>query len=150
MKRNYTVLFCTMLLTALLSGVLTSGISLVGRVGVNTFYTGYKFFKVWWQSGLVCLGVQLFILGLLFITDRKCSGVKRLSVLLAFLVFFLAGLYLTYSNFRTDVAHRWLGERFHLGVYLYWLGFCVIDLFFITTAPVERDDKTAKAQSREE
>ncbi|AHF18080.1 hypothetical protein [Niabella soli] len=133
MKRNYTVLFGIILIIAFLSGVLTSGISLVGRAGVNTFYTSYKFFKVWWQSGLVCLGAQLVVLGILFIADRKCSGVKRLSILLAFLLLFLAGLYLTYSNFRTDLAHRWLGERFHLGVYLYWLGFCAIALYFIVT-----------------
>ena len=133
MKRNYFLLFGLLLFTALLSGILTSGISLVGRIGVNTFYKSYQFFRVWWQSGLVCLLLLLLVAGILYIIDRKFAGIRRKSILGAFLVLFLAGLYMTYSNFRHDLSHRWLGERFHLGVYLYWIGFCAADVFFIIT-----------------
>ncbi|ANH80228.1 cytochrome d ubiquinol oxidase subunit II [Niabella ginsenosidivorans] len=152
MKRNYFLLCGLLLAIALLSGILTSGISLIGRIGVNTFYKSYQFFRVWWQAGLVCLLLLLLVTGLLYLIDRKFTGIRRKSILGAFLVIFLAGLYMTYSNFRTDLAHRWLGERFHLGVYLYWIGFCVADVFFIITArpvkPVLADHLPHNEQER--
>ncbi|MCF3109306.1 cytochrome d ubiquinol oxidase subunit II [Niabella sp. CC-SYL272] len=134
MKRNYYVLLVLLLFTALLSGILTSGISLVGRVGVNTFYKSYRFFKIWWQAALVCLLVLLLATLLLYAIDKKFKGHKRVLLLAAFLLIFLGGLYSTYSDFRNSLSHRWLGERFHLGIYLYWLGFCIADLFFLLTS----------------
>jgi hypothetical protein len=43
----------------------------------------------------------------------------------------LAGLYFTYVDFREVLEHRLLGERFHLGAYLSWLGWIAISLFFL-------------------
>lgn len=134
MKRNYYLLSACLLLTALLSGMLTSGISLVGRVGVNTFYRNYRFFKIWWQAALVCLLLLALVAVLLYAIDKKFKGSKRILFLTGFLFVFLGGLYITYSDFRNSLSHRWLGERFHLGVYLYWLGFCIADLFFLLTS----------------
>lgn len=133
MKRNYYILSALLLLIALLSSILTSGISFVGRVGVNTFYKNYHFFKIWWQGALVCLGLLVLVTLLLYGIDRKFKGSKRVLLLIIFLFAFLGGLYITYSDFRNDLAHRWLGERFHLGVYLYWIGFCISSLFFLLT-----------------
>lgn len=137
MKRNYPLLIFILLLISLLSGKLSSGISLVGRVGVNSFYKEYQFFKVWWQSALVCFGAMLLVLLLLYLVDRALKDRIRKAVLLVFFFLFLAGLYFTFRDFRTDISHRWLGERFHLGVYLYWIGFSVISLFFISTTKNE-------------
>ena len=55
------------------------------------------------------------------------------TIKLFFLLVCLAGLYFTFRDFRTTLSHRWLGERFHLGIYLYWIGLCIISLFFLTT-----------------
>ncbi|WP_300598330.1 cytochrome d ubiquinol oxidase subunit II [Niabella sp.] len=131
MKRNYAVLAALLLLIAVLSGILSSGISLVGRVGVNTFYKNYRFFKIWWQAALVCLLVLILVTFLLYAIDKKFKGGKRVILLTGFLFAFLGGLYITYSDFRNSLSHRWLGERFHLGIYLYWIGFCISDLFFL-------------------
>lgn len=131
MKRNYYILSAILSGIALLSGILTSGISLVGRVGVNTFYKEYKFFKVWWQSALVCAVAFLVVGLLLYFIDKKFNGIKRICILLVFLLIFIGGLFFTYLDFRNDLAHRWLGERFHIGIYLYWIGFIIIDLFFV-------------------
>ncbi|WP_018627840.1 hypothetical protein [Niabella aurantiaca] len=133
MKRNYYVLSALLLLIAFLSGILTSGISLVGRVGVNTFYKNYRFFKVWWQAALVCLVLLALVTLLLYGIDKRFKGRKRVLLLLVFLFAFLGGLYITYSDFRNALSHRWLGERFHLGIYLYWMGFCISNLFFLLT-----------------
>ncbi|MBZ4188193.1 cytochrome d ubiquinol oxidase subunit II [Niabella beijingensis] len=135
MKRNYYLLSGLLLLFSLLSGILTSGISFVGRVGVNTFYKNYRFFKTWWQAALVCLILFVVVTLLLYWIDKKFKGSRRVLLLTFFLFLFLVGLYLTYSDFRNALSHRWLGERFHLGVYLYWIGFCISDLFFLTTTP---------------
>ncbi|MBO9593272.1 MAG: cytochrome d ubiquinol oxidase subunit II [Niabella sp.] len=134
MKRNYYILSACLLLTALLSGILTSGISLVGRVGVATFYRNYRFFKIWWQAALVCFLLLALAALLLYAVDKKFNGSKRILVLTGFLFVFLGGLYITYADFRNSLSHRWLGERFHLGIYLYWLGFCITDLFFLLTS----------------
>jgi len=133
MKRNYYILAALLLFTALLSGILTSGISLVGRVGVNTFYRNYRFFKIWWQAALVCLVLLILVTLLLYGIDKKFKGGKRRLLLIAFLFAFIGGLYITYSDFRNALSHRWLGERFHLGIYLYWIGFCISNLFFLLT-----------------
>jgi hypothetical protein len=47
----------------------------------------------------------------------------------------LAGLYFTYIDFRNTLSHHMLGERFHLGAYLFWLGWLVISAFFILEKP---------------
>jgi hypothetical protein len=47
------------------------------------------------------------------------------------LVLALIGLYFTYQDFRHNTAHRWLGERFHLGGYLFWIGWMAISVFYL-------------------
>lgn len=41
----------------------------------------------------------------------------------------VAGIYFSYLDFRRTLSHRWLGERFHLGVYLFWVGWIAITIF---------------------
>ena len=133
MKRNYPLLIFILALLSLLSGNLTKGVSLVGRVGINLFYKEYKFFKVWWQAALVCFAALILITVMLYFMDKALNGLTRKIVLLVFFFVFLAGLYFTFRDFRDDLSHRLLGERFHLGIYLYWIGFCIISLFYMLT-----------------
>lgn len=133
MKRSYPLLIFILAILSLLSGKLTSGISLFGRLGVNVFYKEYKFFKIWWQAALVYFALMMAVFIILYFIDGALRGVARKAALLLFFFLFLSGLYFTFRDFRTDLSHRWLGERFHLGVYLYWIGFSVISLFFLAT-----------------
>ncbi len=130
MKRNYLVLIFILIGIALLSGKLTTGMSIIGDWGIGLFYHQLSFLKNWWQSTLVCLGAFLIIGIVLFVIDRMLDGIKRKLVLLLFFLLFIIGLYLTFLNFRTDITHRWMGERFHMGIYLYWIGAGIISLFF--------------------
>ena len=134
MKRNYPLLLFILLCLSILSGSLTAGMSFVGHFGISFFYKQFSFLKSWWQSALVCLGVILLVTLLLFFIDKALKGLTRKTVLILFFLLFLAGLYITYNDFRTDLTHRWLGERFHLGIYLYWIGCCISSLFFALTA----------------
>jgi hypothetical protein len=43
----------------------------------------------------------------------------------------IAGLLFSYADFRHTLSHRWLGERFHLGVYLFWLVWMAICVFIL-------------------
>lgn len=133
MKRNYLLLLFILAFIALLSGSLTKGISFVGRTGISLFYKEYKFFKVWWQSALVCFALFLVIAIILYFVDKSLTQRTGKTVLLACFFVFLAGLYFTFRNFRADISMKWLGERFHLGIYLYWIGFCIISLFYFAT-----------------
>ena len=133
MKRNYLLLLFILACIALLSGSLTAGMSFVGHIGIGFLYEQLSFFKTWWQSALVCFSVMAGVLILLYIIDRVLSRIIRKVVMLLFFFLFLAGLYFTFQDFRTDLAHRWMGERFHVGIYLYWIGGCVISLFFMFT-----------------
>lgn len=133
MKRNYPLLIFMLAFISIMSGLLTSGVSFVGRLGINFFYKEYKFFKSWWQSALVCFAFLLLVLLLLYFIDKKLKGSLRQTVLTILLLAFLTGLYITFRDFRKDLSHRWLGERFHLGIYLYWLGAAATSLFFIAT-----------------
>lgn len=133
MKRNYLLLFFILVCLSLLSGNLTAGVSLVGKIGISFFYKHFSFFQSWWQSSLVCLALMLVVGAILYFIDRSTNGLKRKIVLIACFLIFLAGLYFTFRDFRTDLAHRWLGERFHVGVYLYWIGLGIISLFFALT-----------------
>lgn len=133
MKRNYLLLVFILFCLSLLSGNLTAGVSLVGKIGISFFYQQFSFFQSWWQSSLVCLALMLVVGTMLYFVDRAISGFKRKMVLIISFLIFLAGLYFTFRDFRTDLTHRWLGERFHVGIYLYWIGFCIISLFFALT-----------------
>ena len=131
MKRN-SIFILFLFLLAALGGYLLSKASLVGRVGISLFYREYQFLKTWWQGGLVVFVVwMIFFLLQGLVQRKKPANVARL-VHTGAILFALAGLFLTYRDFRHTTSHRWLGERFHLGGYLFWLGWIAISIFYLT------------------
>jgi hypothetical protein len=131
MKRN-SLFVPFLFLLAALAGYLLSKASIVGRVGISLFYREYQFLKTWWQGGLVVFVVWMILFLLQgLVQRRKPAKVARLVHTAAILVA-LAGLVLTYQDFRHTTSHRWLGERFHLGGYLFWLGWIGISIFYLT------------------
>ena len=127
-KNNFLFAGC-LVIFSLLSGYLLSSISFIGKIGIGLFYHQYKFLKVWWQGSLSILAIWMVLfLGHTFyyyrISKMKYHIFSTLSLVVA-----LTGLYLSYADFRNNLSHRWLGERFHLGVYLYWIGWVAIVIF---------------------
>lgn len=53
-----------------------------------------------------------------------------LHILLLALV--LTGWFLTYQDFQHSLSHHLLGKRFHTGAYLFWVGWLLICLFYLT------------------
>ena len=131
MKRR-SLLVLLLLVLAAVSGYVLSKASLVGRVGISLFYRQYKFLKVWWQAGLIVFFIWMILFFLQGWAQRKFSAKTAKLVQIGTIVVAIAGLYFTYLDFRHTVSHRWLGERFHLGGYLFWIGWIIIGVFYLT------------------
>lgn len=113
-----------------LSGYLLSRASLAGRTGINLFYAEYRFLKTWWQGAAVVFVVLILFVVLQGWINRKWRGPRAVAIHLVCAVLAIAGLYFTYRDFREVLSHRLLGERFHLGAYLFWVGWIVISVFY--------------------
>jgi hypothetical protein len=122
------------LILAVLSGIagyFLSKASLVGRVGISLFYKQYKFLKVWWQGALTVFVVLIVLLAIQGWLHKKLSTARSRMIHIVCVVVALVGLYFTYDDFRHTTTHRWLGERFHIGGYLFWLGWIMVSLFYL-------------------
>ncbi len=64
MKRNYLLLVFILICLSLLSGNLTAGVSLVGKIGISFFYKQFSFFKAGgsrhWYAWHVCWSSVLY------------------------------------------------------------------------------------------
>jgi len=120
---------------AALSGYLLSKASLVGKAGISLFYKEYRFLKTWWQGALVIFVVLIILFVLQGIAEKKLAKTKANILHISMIVLALVGLYFTYSDFRHTLSHRLLGERFHIGAYLFWIDWMLVSLFYITKKP---------------
>ncbi len=130
MKRTAPFL---LLLTGLsvLAGYLLSKASLVGKTGIHFFYKEYKFLNSWYKGAALVLAVWLLLFWAHHWLRQKLSAPKTKIAFFGSIAVALIGFYLTYSDFRNDLSHRLLGERFHLGAYLFWIGWVLIALFHL-------------------
>lgn len=126
---SFLVLFLALL--ACLSGYLMSKASFVGRLGMTYVYKEYRFLKTWWQGALAVFVVWIILLVIQTVVERKLSKTRATVVHVIFILLALVGLYFTYSDFQHTTSHRWLKERFHIGAYLFWLGWIIISAFCI-------------------
>ena len=143
MKRT-GLLITFLLLLSTLSGFLFSKVSWVGKVGIRWFYKEYGFLKVWWQAALVVFTILLALYLLHFFLQKKFAGRAKVYHI-AGIALAVVGLYFTYADFRETLSHRWLGERFHLGAYCFWMGWISICVFFLATRATI-SNKTAEAR----
>ena len=122
-------LFLAML--SVVSGYLLSNSSWIGNVGVSLFYQQYEFLRVWWQGALLVFCFWIFLYAIQSLVQKIASpGISKIVDILA-IVAALIGLYLTYHDFRHNIGHRWMGERFHLGAYLIWIGWIIISIYLL-------------------
>jgi hypothetical protein len=128
-RTSVLVLFLAAL--AALSGYFMSKASFIGRLGMTFVYKEYRFLKTWWKGALAVFAVWMILLIIQAIVEQKLSKQKAIVVHVIFILLALVGLYFTYSDFRHTTTHRWLKERFHIGAYLFWLGWIIISAFYI-------------------
>jgi hypothetical protein len=127
LKRN-AVFILSLTIFSLLDGYLLSAISFVGRAGISLFYTEYQFLKSWWKGAILVFVVWMILFAIQSYLKRKSGNKKSNLISVVMILIAVAGLFFSYSDFRNSLSHRWLGERFHLGVYLFWLGCIVISI----------------------
>lgn len=130
MKR-LSFLIIALAVLSTLSGYFLSKASWIGRVGISLFYQQYNFLKVWWKAALVGFGALMILLIIQTIIQRKLSFNIAKIIHIILLLLAITGLYFTYQDFRHSLSHRWLGERFHIGFYLFWIQWMIISLFYI-------------------
>ncbi len=113
------------------SGFLMSNMSWIGRIGINLIHKEYKFLKVWWQGALaVYVALLLLFVVQYIIQTRTHFVVGKLLHVLCFAAA-IGGLYFTFSDFSNDITHRMLRDVFHVGAYLFWVGWMLISVFFL-------------------
>jgi len=123
-------------------------ISWIGRIGIHLFYKEYKILRSGWKTAFLFFGIQLLLILILWFIQRRYAA--RITYIAGAVLIFLGltGLMITYNDFQHTYTHRLLKERFHLGFYLFWIGWIATCLYFIiatkiptltTIAPVELD-----------
>ncbi|MEO6290135.1 MAG: cytochrome d ubiquinol oxidase subunit II [Ginsengibacter sp.] len=132
MKRLKNVGFFLLLLS-IISDYLMSKASLVGKTGMSLFYKEYNFLKVWWKGAMMMMILFTVLLYLHHLIQKKLTVMRSKAVHRIACFIALAGLYFTYDDFRHTLSHHLLGERFHIGVYLFWIGWIAVALFFLMT-----------------
>lgn len=120
-----------LLILSIISGYLLSEVSLVGKIGIKFFYKEYTFLRSWYKgaAAIFVVLILLFMAQLIIIKTARKNVSQIVSVFC--IAGALIGLYFTYDDFRHTLSHRWLGERFHLGAYLFWIGWIIVCLYIL-------------------
>jgi hypothetical protein len=147
MRRNLPFFLYLLALSAL-SGWLMSHMSWIGRVGINLFHKEYKFLKLWYQGGGVVLGILLLLFLLQWLADRRLKPATARLVQVVAVLLAIGGVWVTYQDFRTDFTHNVLKERFHLGAYLFWVGWISISLFLLATRRYQKPASEVEVERR--
>ncbi|MDO4228990.1 MAG: hypothetical protein Q4C98_04185 [Capnocytophaga sp.] len=123
--KNLTILALFQALSSVISSILISNMSFVGRIGISTAYRQYLIFKVWWKTALVLFAIQLIIILVLFFS-------KKIGKIIPILLFVagILGTYFTYIDFTTT-SHKMMKIEFHSGFYLFWASWLISCLYFL-------------------
>ncbi|WP_212895835.1 hypothetical protein [Capnocytophaga canis] len=128
--KNAIILTLFQAISSLVSGILISQMSFLGRVGISLKYREYLVFKTWWKTALLIFAVHLAIILLLYLL-RKLIGFWRMKIVVALLFALgVAGVYLTYQDFTTTM-HKVMKQKFHFGFYLFWLNWFITCFYFL-------------------
>jgi hypothetical protein len=128
-KLSFLVLFQAAL--CILEAYLVSRISLIGKIGIALVHREYLLLRSGWKTFVLFFSIQLLVITVLYFIRKKYSG-KTFFVSAGILMgAAVLGFIVTYMDFLHTYTHRLLKERFHLGFYLFWLGWFGSCLFFI-------------------
>jgi hypothetical protein len=128
---KYLILLVMLLLISAFSGYLMSMPSLIGRVGMDIFYKEYHFLATWWKGALSVFIVLFLLLIIQGIVQFKLRKERAIIFQVLFLFLAIAGFIISYNDFHSERTHRWLKDRFHIGVYLFWLGCALVSIFYL-------------------
>lgn len=134
---------------SVVAGYLLSKVSLVGRMGMKMFYKEYLFLRSWWKDTLLLLVVFAILFAVQGYLRQKLPANRSNKIYIISVVLALAGLYISYDDFRHTISHHLLGERFHIGVYLFWVGWVAISLYYLVQNALDGRLPSAKTQNKD-
>ena len=127
---------------AVIAGWTLSKATVIGKVGIHFLHREYMFLNSWWKGALLVWGVWIVLEIIQYRVWKRYPRNINLAVQISFLFLAVLGLYYTYLDFRT-FSHGLLGDRFHIGGYLFWIGWGIISILFIKL----RNDKIATEEN---
>ena len=130
MDKKFITLNAILVPLALIAGWTLSKATVIGKVGIHFLHREYTFLNSWWKGALFVWGVWVVLEIIQYQVWKKLLRNINLAVQSSCIFLAVLGLYFTYLDFRT-FSHGLLGERFHIGGYLFWIGWCIISIFFI-------------------
>ena len=136
MKKSTSILLFQGLISVV-SGILITQMSLLGRIGIHTMYRQFLVFRSWWKTALLFFAAQCLLLALLYGVRKamRLSSAKKVAWILLLIGILGAGT--TYWDF-SHTMHKVMKAKFHFGFYLFWLGWAVNCLYFISLKGEER------------
>ncbi|MGL5274153.1 hypothetical protein SAMN04488018_102170 [Myroides marinus] len=129
MGKNITILALLQLSLAIVSSILISKMSFIGKIGISLMYKQYTVFKTPWKTALIIFGIQVFLILLLALFKRFASNKVSHTISFVFLVIGAIGVYYTYLDFTTT-SHKYMKFYFHLGFYLFWFNWILSCIYF--------------------
>jgi hypothetical protein len=115
---------------AIIAGWTLSKSTIVGKVGIHFLHREYAFLNSWWKGALFVWGVWVILEIIQYMVWKKKRRNINMTLQASFIFLAVLGLYYTYLDFRS-FSHGLLGERFHIGGYLFWIGWCIISIYFL-------------------
>lgn len=136
MKKSTSILLFQGLISVV-SGILITQMSLLGRIGIHTMYRQFLVFRSWWKTALLFFAAQCLLLALLYGVRKamRLSSAKKVAWILLLIGILGAGT--TYWDF-SHTMHKVMKAKFHFGFYFFWLGWAVSCLYFISLKGEER------------
>lgn len=137
--KNRIIAILVLAFSSLLSGILISKMSFIGRVGITIIYNEYAILKSWWKTALLFFIIQAVLFAVFSIWQNKNSSkLKQFILPVIFLIIGFVGLYYTYHDF-TQTSHRLLKASFHFGFYLFWMTWFANCIYFLIIKPGDED-----------
>ena len=130
MNKNLLSLNAILLPLAVIIGWTLSKATVIGKVGIHFLHREYSFLNSWWKGALLVWIVWLALEFIQYRIWKRSRPNINLAIQTSLIFLAIVGLYFTYLDFKT-FSHGLLGDRFHIGGYLFWIGWCIISLFFI-------------------
>lgn len=143
MNKKLITLNAALISLAVIVGWTLSKATIVGKVGIHFLHREYAFLNSWWKGALFVWGVWIILEIIQYRVWRKYRPSINLMVQASCIFLAVLGLVYTYFDFRT-FSHSLLGQRFHIGGYLFWIGWCIISNFFIKL----RNDEPATKENQ--
>lgn len=130
MNKRIIALNAILVPLAVIAGWTLSKASLVGKVGINVLHREYQFLNAWWKGALLIWVIWVVLEIVQYQILKRYRRSINLTIQAVFIFLAVLGMYYTYLDFKT-FSHGILGDRFHIGGYLFWIGWIIISIFFI-------------------